>query len=115
MVLAIQFIGMLFGAGLLYLSFLFYKRKEFTLNEYFFWTLFSLMFVAISVFPNILNAVVKSLDLGRKLDFFIILGFMFMIAATFYTYMVARHSQKMIEKVVRRLAFQEQKDRQKKK
>lgn len=109
MVLGIQIVGMLFGAGLLYLTYLFYKRREFTLNEYIFWTLLAVVFVGISIFPNILDPIVKNLKIARRLDFFVILGFMFLIAATFHTYTVARQTQKMIERVVRKLAFEEQK------
>ena len=90
MPLGIQVFGLLFSAFMLYLSCLYYKKNEFTLTEWSFWALFAVLFAVLSVFPQVLDPVVRSLDLGRKLDLFIILGFMFLIAVTFYTYRVTR-------------------------
>lgn len=105
MVLGIQVFGLLFGLFMLYLSFLNHKRKEFTVNEWAFWTLLSAAFMVISLFPQVLEPVVETLNLGRTLDLFIILGFMFLIAAVFYTYMVTRKTQRRMEELVRKLAL----------
>ena len=40
------------------------------------------------------------------MDFFIVVGFMFMIASIFYTYLVVRKNQKRIEDIVRKVAFE---------
>ncbi|MBI2664964.1 DUF2304 domain-containing protein [Candidatus Woesearchaeota archaeon] len=106
MALGIQVFGLAFSALMLYMSFLYYKKKEFTLTEWSFWAVFALFFAAISVFPEILDPIVKSLNLGRKLDLLIILGFMFLIAATFYTYRVTRHTDKRMETLVRNMALE---------
>lgn len=108
MVLGIQVIGVLFGLFLIYLTFLFHKRKEFTFNEWAFWTLISLMFMIVSLFPQILDGIVKSLNLYRTMDLFIILGFMFLIAAVFYSYKVTRATQRRLEEVVRIIALERQ-------
>ena len=105
-VLGIQVFGLVFGAFILYMTFLQWKKREFTLNEWVFWSVFAIGFSAVSVFPDALNSVVASLKLERKLDFFIILGFMFIIATAFYTYKVVRHTQKGLEELVRQLAME---------
>ena len=107
MPLGIQVFGLAFSAFMLYLSFLYYKKREFTLTECGFWALFAAIFATLSIFPDVLNPVVRSLNLGRKLDFLIILGFMFLIAATFYTYRVTRHTDKRVETLVRNMAIEE--------
>lgn len=106
MVLGIQVIGTVFGAFMLYMSFLQWKKREFTLNEWVFWSVFALGFSGISLFPDLLNPIVASLKLQRKLDFLIILGFMFLIFATFYSYRVVRKVQKGLEELVRQLALE---------
>ena len=107
MVLGIQTFGLVFSALILYLSFLYYKKKEFTLTEWGFWAIFAVLFGVVSLFPDVLNPIVRTLSLGRTLDLFIILGFMFLIAATFYTYRITRHTQKQVQEVVRKLAIDE--------
>ncbi|MBI2140953.1 DUF2304 domain-containing protein [Candidatus Woesearchaeota archaeon] len=106
MALGIQVFGIVFGAFMLYMTFLQWKKKEFTFNEWAFWSLFALAFSAVSLFPQVLDPVIAVLELGRKLDLFIILGFMFLIAAIFYTYKVVRTTQKKLEELVRRTALE---------
>lgn len=106
MVLGIQVFGIVFGAFMLYMSFLQWKKREFTLNEWVFWSVFALAFSGISLFPEVINPITAALKLERKLDLFIILGFMFLIAATFHSYRVVRKTQKGLEELVRQLALE---------
>ncbi|MBI3034031.1 DUF2304 domain-containing protein [Candidatus Woesearchaeota archaeon] len=107
MVEVLQIFGALFGFMLIYFSFLNLKRREFTINEWIFWTAMSAVFMFLSIFPEILNPVVSSLNIGRKLDLLIITGFMFLIAVSFYTYRVSMRNQKKIEDIVRKIAIDE--------
>ncbi|MCP3682793.1 MAG: DUF2304 domain-containing protein [bacterium] len=109
MILGIQFFGLLFGLVMVYISFINYKRKDFTFNEWIFWVILSVAFMAVSVFPQILEPVVESLSLSRALDLFIIIGFMFLIAAVFYTYMITRRTQRSMEELVRKIALKKKK------
>lgn len=106
MALGIQVFGIVFGAFILYMTFLQWKKKEFTFNEWAFWSVFAIVFIALSLFPQVLDPVITALELGRKLDLLIILGFMFLIAATFYSYRVVRETQKGLEKLVSQLALE---------
>ena len=105
MVLGIQIAGILFGLFMIYYSFLNYKRREFTSKEIFFWSVVWILFIAISLFPNILDPIVKIGGFLRALDLLIISGFLFLIAAIFYTYTVTRKVQKKLETVVREIAM----------
>ena len=106
MALGIQVFGTVFGAFILYMTFLQWKKKEFTFNEWAFWSVFALVFIGVSLFPQVLDPVITALELGRKLDLLIILGFMFLIAATFHSYRVVRKTQKSLEELVRHLALE---------
>ncbi len=109
MVLGIQIFGMLFGVFILYMTFVMYKRKEFTFNEWGFWTLFGIVFALISLFPRVLDPIVAGLNLGRKMDLLVILGFMFLTGAVLYTYTVSRRNQRRIEGIVRAIAIKKRK------
>jgi len=106
MVLGIQVFGTVFGFFILYMSYLQWKKKEFTINEWAFWSLFALGFITISLFPNMLDPILVRLKLARALDLLIIVGFMFLIAAVFYTYRTVRRVQKALEHLVRQLALE---------
>ena len=105
MVLGIQIAGFLFGLFMIYYSFLNYKRKEFTVRESLFWISLWVVFILFSLFPFILDPVIKPLGFFRAFDFFIMGGFLFLIAAIFYTYTVTRKNQKRLEAVVREMAI----------
>ena len=104
-ILGIQILGILFGFFMMYYTFLQYKRKEFTIKEYSFWFVFWGIFVTITLFPQFLDPVLTTLNIARALDFFIIVGFLFMIFIIFYTYAIVRKNQRKLEEVVRNIAL----------
>lgn len=104
--LGIQIIGVLFGAFMLYYTFLHYKRKEFKKIEYAFWLVFWVLFLIVTIVPEILDPIVKTLNFARTLDVFIILGFLFLIGITFYMYTMTKVNQNKLEKVVREVALE---------
>ena len=104
-ILGVQILGILFGFFMIYYTFLQYKRKEFTIKEYGFWFIFWGAFLAITLFPQILDPLLTTLNIVRALDFFIITGFLFMIFIIFYTYVLVRKNQRKLEEVVRKIAI----------
>lgn len=105
MVLGIQIAGFLFGLFMIYYSFLKYKRAEFTIREIIFWTVIWAGFIIIALVPYILDPIAKSLNFARTFDLLVITGFLFLIIAIFYTYAVARKTQKHVENIVREMAM----------
>src|SRR3989338_8730576 len=105
MVLGVQVAGALFGVFTMYYTFLKYKRKEFSSSEYLCWMVLWVAFVLVSLFPNWLNPVVKSLSFARTFDFLVVVGFLFIIGLTFYTYTLVNKSRKQVEELVRTIAM----------
>lgn len=105
-ILGIQIVGTLFGVFMLYYTFLNFKRREMTAKEYGAWTFLWAVFLLVAIFPQILDPIVRSLSLARTMDFFIILGFMFLFGTSFYTYLLVRKNQKRIEEIVRKVALE---------
>ena len=107
MLLGIQILGILFGLFMAYLTFLHLKRNEFTSKESIFWIGIWAVFIIVTVMPGSLDFIVEDvLDIARTMDFFIIMGFMFLIGITFYNYTLLRKNQKKVEEVVRKVAIQ---------
>jgi hypothetical protein len=109
MVLGIQIVGLLFALFMLYLTFLNKKRKEFETSEYVLWVIFWLIFMYISLFPNTLGFIVASLHISRPLDLLVIVGFLFVILISFYTYTITRMTQNKVENLVRKIAIKKAK------
>ncbi len=109
MVLGIQIAGTLFGLFMVYYSFLNYKRKQFTVKEVSFWIFVWVLFIIIALFPAILDPIVRFGGFFRTLDVLVVSGFLFLIAAVFYTYTVTRKTQKQLEAIVSSLAMKKNK------
>ena len=109
MVLGIQIAGILFGLFMVYYSFLNYKKREFTVKEFSFWILAWMLFIAIALFPSVLDPISKSLAFARTFDLLVITGFLFLIISVFYTYTVTRKTQKQVEQIVRSMAMKKDK------
>lgn len=109
MVLGIQVLGIVFGLVLLYFTFLHYKRREFRAGELVFWSAIWVLFVYLVLFPYTLTTVAQSLNLVRVMDLFTIVGIMFLVVLTFYSYMMNVHTRRKLEQVVRALAFRKKK------
>ena len=111
-VMGIQIVGVLFALFMFYLTFLHQKRREFTAKEYLFWAVSWVVFLFLVLFPTSLDYFVKDLlNVDRRLDFFIIIGFMFLMGMIFHTYIIVRKTQNKIEKIVRKIAIENAKKR----
>ena len=109
MVLGIQIAGFLFGLFMIYYSFIHYKRKEFTVKEFSFWLVLWMIFIVITLFPFVLDPIVRIGGFFRALDVLIISGFLFLILAIFYTHTITRKNQRQVETIVRAIAMKKDK------
>ena len=110
MILGIQILGVIFGLFMIYYSYSKLKRKEFNNIEFAFWLVSWTVLILLVLFPHSLDFLVKgALNMSRTLEFFIIIGFMFLIGLTFYTYSVVNKLNKKIETIVRETAFEKTK------
>ena len=105
MLLGIQIIGLLFAIGIMYFTFLHYKRKEFSKPELMFWLLIWVLFGFVTLFPGSLDFIVESLSISRTMDFFTVLGFLFLTALTIQNYLIVKKNNKKLENLVRKIAF----------
>lgn len=102
----IQLGGVIFGAAMLYFTFVKYKRKELTSVELGMWfgTWFTL--IAVAIIPNILDPIIAPLNFYRRLDFFVVLGFFVLLGLGFYNYSTVKKMEKKLEHYVRQEAIE---------
>lgn len=106
-ILGIQILGMLFSLVMIYFTFLHYKRKEYPVETFLFWIVLWIGFIFMVIFPTSLDFVIKDiLKFGRRLDFFIIGGFIFLIALVYYNYVTVKSVRIKMEKVIRKIAIE---------
>ncbi|MAF99519.1 MAG: hypothetical protein CMH61_02805 [Nanoarchaeota archaeon] len=109
-IIGIQVLGVLFAGFMFYLTFLHQRRNEFTAKETLFWFGTWVAFLLLVIFPTTLDFFIKGvLGFSRKLDFFIVLGFMFLLGILFHTYIIMRKTQNRVEKLVRHMAIERKK------
>ncbi len=109
MILGIQILGVLFALFMFYITFLHQRRKEFTIKESILWFGAWIIFLLLVIFPTSLDFFIKGvLSFNRMLDFFIVIGFMFLIGIMFHTYTLVRKNQNRIDKIVRKIAIEKQ-------
>ena len=103
--LEIKILGLVFGLFMIYITFLHMRRKEFSTEESLMWFLVWIGFVFIAIAPTSMDFLIKDvLNLGRRLDFFIIVGFMFLTGIIFHIYTITKRTQNKVEKLVRAFA-----------
>ena len=109
MILGIQLLGILFALFMIYLTSLYQKRKEFDAKEAAFWIILWTIVILVTLLPDLLNPITATLQLGRTMDLFIILGFMLVMGVAFHNYLSLRKTQRKVETIVRKLAINERK------
>src|SRR3989338_5451689 len=98
MIFGIQILGIIFGLLMAYFCFLHYKRREFGKVQFLFWEILWLGFIFVILFPKTTDVLVQELNVGRAMDLFIILGFMFITFLTFYGYTMINKIKRALEK-----------------
>lgn len=107
----IQIVAILFALAMLYFAFVFYKRREFSLQDYAVWGIAWLAFMLITIFPRSMDAIVQTLKLEDTRLFLMIAGMAFLSAIVFYLYFVVRRNQRKIEGIVMDIARKEKFER----
>ena len=103
----IQLLGIIFGAGMMYFTFVKYKRKELSRNETLFWFAGWIVLLSVALRPSALDFFIGHLNFYRRLDFFVVLGFFVLLGLGFFNYGTVKKMERKLEKYVRREALEE--------
>jgi len=108
----IQFLGVIFGLGMMYFTFVRYKRKEINGIELSVWFTGWILLIAVAIIPFILDPIIAPLNFYRRLDFFVVLGFFVLLGLSFFNYTTMRKMEKKLERFVRAEALREEKPKE---
>ncbi|RMD57819.1 DUF2304 domain-containing protein [Candidatus Woesearchaeota archaeon] len=111
MLLGIQIVAVCFALTMLYLTNLYYKRKELTRKELVFWQALWIALLGITIFPSILDPIVEQLHFNRALDLLVVLAFIFLTVLSFVTYAKVKRTDERMRLLVQRLAKERAKER----
>jgi len=105
--ISIQLIGVLIALAASHLTYLYYKRANFTKLECILWLVIWLAFLFVTIFPNSVKPIVGYLGLQRPMDLIMIVAFIILFALTFHNYVVNRYQRSRLESLVRSLSLKE--------
>ncbi|MBS3117013.1 DUF2304 domain-containing protein [Candidatus Woesearchaeota archaeon] len=107
----IQFLGVIFGSAMVYFTFVKYKRKELSKLEMSIWMTGWIVLIVIAILPFALDPIIAPLNFYRRLDFFVVFGFFVLLGFSFYNYSTLRKIERKVEKIVRREALENIKEK----
>ena len=105
MIAGIQILGILFGIFMIYLSFLYFRRKEFQTGDFVMWLFIWLGFLFAIIFSDTLKFLLKPLAIYRVMDLLIISSLVVMFGLMFIIYKTTRRNENNIKEIVRKLAL----------
>ncbi|KKU48132.1 hypothetical protein A3H10_03435 [Candidatus Uhrbacteria bacterium RIFCSPLOWO2_12_FULL_46_10] len=103
--ITIQLIGVVVGLGAIHLTYLYYKRANFTKKEVLLWSTIWLTFIFVSIFPNSVRPVVGYLGLQRPMDLIMLIAFIVLFLLSFHNYAVTHRQERRLEEFVRKAAL----------
>jgi len=111
MIAGVQIIGLLFSVIMIYLSYVYYRRQNYSWRSFLLWSAVWVVFLFIILFPTTIYGVMDVLEIERTADFLIMGGYLLYAVIIFYLYIVVKKSDKKVETLVRALAIEKAKKR----
>ena len=107
MLAGVQILGILFALSMIYITYVYYKRKNYNLRSLVLWlAVWTGTLVLISV-PQTVYGVMQALQIERTADFFVVAGFAFFSVIIFYMYIILKKTNQKLEDLVRQTSFYE--------
>ena len=101
----IQILGILFGAGMIYLSFLHYKKKYLRVKDFSMWIFIWIVMIVSVVFHDSLSILIQPLKVSRFMDLIMITAFMALFLIVFIIYGMMRKNERDIKRIIRESAL----------
>jgi len=98
----IQLLGVIFGAGMMYFTFVKYKRRELNRTELLIWFGGWIALVTVALVPYVFDSLIAPLHFYRRLDFFVVVGFFVLLGLSFFNYSKAKKMERKLERYVRK-------------
>lgn len=107
MIPGVQIIGVVFSLIMIYMTYVYYKRNNYSKNSMILWlTVWILVLLLVSI-PETVYGIMQALQIERTADFFVLAGFTFFSVIIFYMYVVIKKTARKMEDFVRETAIEE--------
>jgi hypothetical protein len=113
--IAVQLISIVFSLAAMFFTYTHYKRSDFTAKELLIWTGIWIVFLVISLFPEMVSPYVQKLGFARLMDFVAMIAFVVVFILLLHNYLVVHQLENKIEALVRELALKDVDSEKKKK
>jgi hypothetical protein len=107
MLAGIQLLGIVFSLIMIYLAYIYYKRKNYGIKSFLIWLGVWAGALFLMSFPKTFYGIMEVLQIDRTADFIVLLGFTFFSVIIFYLYTLVKKNNYKIEQLVRQLAMDE--------
>ena len=104
MVLGIQLVGVLFVLVMLYLTYLYYKKGQYSKTSAIFWVIIWGAAMILLTFQQSVERVIEQLQFARVFDLYMTIGLLFVLALMFYDYVRVERLERKVEELVRKIA-----------
>jgi len=109
MVDVLQALGIAYMVLMIYLTFLYYKKNNYTLRNFLFWIGIWCVGLVLLIMPETTSLVTQRLRVPRVIDFYLILGIMFFSILCFVSFLQVKKNERKVEELVRKLAIERRK------
>ena len=106
MVEILQALGTAYLALMLYLTFLYYKRNNYSARSFAFWIVVWSVGILMLIVPQTTSLITQKLQVTRVIDFYLIVGLMFFSIICFWSFVKAKKTEARVEELVRQIALQ---------
>ncbi len=104
-ILGIQILALFFALFMVYVTYLHFKKGRISGGNTFLWITMWVVFTFFTLFPQILEPIIRPLNVIRVLDLLMILAFVVLTYLSFDNYIRNKNLEKKIEHIVRKDAL----------
>jgi hypothetical protein len=108
-IIGVQLTLVFFALFMVYVLFVHWKKGEISNLLFYLWLLTWSVFIFFSLFPKVLEPLIKELFIIRVMDLGMIVSFMVLTYILIETNIRARNLEKKIEKLIRKMALKDAK------
>jgi hypothetical protein len=105
MILNFEIIPLVFILGMIYFTYVSFKKKQLSKPGFLFWNFIWLLCIILILFHPYIKNILSPLNINRVFDLYTILGFLFFFFIIFYLFRQYNRTEKKIEELTRKLAL----------
>lgn len=113
MAIVVQLVGLGFALFIIYLSYVYYKKRVFSSGDLVLWFLLFFGFSLVVLFHSQVEKFVVGREFARVFDFVVFIGFLVMFSFLIYMHGLVKKNDKKVERLVREIAIYGKKGRSK--